>query len=230
MFRTRILAAMLLTGVALLAAPRSADAGTILVFGQNGVANTVTATDVAGTTTISAVNVAITISAIDAGFATPLQAFLNLTATNTSDAVLSPGGDIVQDYSGSFTITSAINGAGINFLSGVFTDTASGAPGGTSLTLNAADPPDTVTFTSDVIFTLGDPTSIAFAFTNLTPPLSIDTGGAGVGDDTINGFNASVAGNMSATGIVPAPAGLLLLAAGSPLLGFAGWRKWRKRA
>lgn len=216
-----------LTAMAFFAFAPRAQAATILVFGQNGTTNTITATAAGGSTTITGTGISVTITAIDAAIPTPLSAFLNFSVTNTSDAIVTGAGDISQDFGGSFTITSNANGTGINYLSGTFTDTASGAPGGNSLTLNAAQPPDTVDFTSDVISTLGDPTSLTFGFTNLTPPLAIT--GAGT-NATIASFTASVAGNMSATGVVPAPAALPLLLAGAPLLGLAGLRKWRKRA
>src|SRR5262245_41590728 len=103
--------------LAVASAPR-AEAATILVFGQNGVANTVTATTNGANTqtTISGVNVAVTITAILAGVATPVSAFLNLSATSTNAAVVAAG-NVTQNFSGTFGLTSGLGGTGTNYLS-----------------------------------------------------------------------------------------------------------------
>jgi hypothetical protein len=85
----------------------NARAGTILVFGQNGIANTLTASNngasgAAGGTTLSVAGASVTITAINAAISTPFAAFLNLSASSVADAVLDASGHIAQAYDGSF--------------------------------------------------------------------------------------------------------------------------------
>ena len=138
----------------------SAEAGTILVFGQVGTGEDFNATNngstgASGGTTLSAVDIAITITAIDNSSALPGSfpaAFLNLTATSVSNATIDGGGHITQDFSGSFSITELAGGAGVNYLSVTFLDTVFGS--GTGLTLTGFGPTGVPTLTSDVITTL----------------------------------------------------------------------------
>jgi len=173
-----------------------ATAGVILSFGQVGGAATITGTaNGAGTsTTITGTDVMITVTGIDAALGVPFNAFLTLNATSTSSALL-VAGHVIQAFSGTFTITSLAGGGGTNFLYG-----------GTSLTLSAAQPPQSLSFTSDVIPDLGTPTAMSLAFAGVTPPAHI-TG------TTLASFSSSVSGTFSAntTHKVPEPASLALL-------------------
>src|SRR5689334_10091130 len=164
---------LLLCSVVLLAA--TASATTILTFGQTGSGNTITGTNNgAGSTTITAVNVPITITQIDAGIATPFSALLNLSGTSTA-AATTVSGNVTQNFSGTFSITSGAGGTGTNFLSGSFSDTVFGAAGGASLTLSVSQPPDTVSFSSGVIAAseLNLARAISLSFANVTPAVSI---------------------------------------------------------
>jgi hypothetical protein len=210
-----------LSAVALfaVASAQPASATTILIFGQNGGANTVTSTDTAGTTTISGTDVAVTLTAIENGII-GTQAFLDFSFTSSGTATLSSG-EITQSFGGTFSICSTASGCATNYLTGTFSDQASGSNGGAQLTLGASTPGDTVTFTSGVITSLGLDRSLSFAFTNLSSPLSI------VGN-SINSFTASAAGNMSANigSQVPEPFSMVLV--GSGLL-LAGRRRFAAR-
>lgn len=146
------------TGLMSLALASTTAAGTILVFGQTGTdpPNLFTGARVGNSTTLSAVNIPVTITGINApgGLAASFpNAYLWLLATST-DSAKSVSGQIIQDYSGSFGITSALGGGGVNYLSGQFKDSVFGS--GTGLTLSASDAPpnvggETVAFSSAVI-------------------------------------------------------------------------------
>jgi hypothetical protein len=190
------------------ASTQAANAAVILTFGQTGGSNTITGTNVGGvSTTITATNVAVDITQILGG-GTP-SAFLTLNATSTGAATL-VAGNIVQNFSGTFTITSLAGGGGTNYLSGSFSDAVFGALGGPSLTLSASEPPDTVSFTSSVIpaLSLGLARGISLSFANVTPL-------AGITGTSLSSFASSVSGTFSANaGVVPEPASLFLLGSG----------------
>jgi len=194
-------------------------AGTILVFGQSGVnaPDLFIASRSGGTTMLSAVDIPITITGINNAHALPASfpdAFFDLSATNTNAATL-VNGQIVQDYSGSFAITSGMHGTGTNYLSGKFSDSVFGS--GTGLTLTASDAwpnaaGETVSFTSEVITLLGPPHAISFAFTNVTPSASI-------ADGTLDSMASNVAGSFSST---PEPNSVILLGLGVGLVVLTG--------
>ena len=198
------LATLALVGLVSVASTQAANAAVILTFGQTNQGNTVTGTNSGGaSTTITATNVPIDITQIIAG-ATG-SAFFTLNATSTGAATL-VAGNVVQNFSGTFSIT---NGA-TNFLSGSFSDAVFGANGSPSLTLSAGQPPDTVSFTSNVIPVglLGLARGISLSFANVTPLV-------GITGTSLSSFTSSVSGTFSANvGVVPEPASLLLLGSG----------------
>jgi len=223
LFRIALVAA----AAAFLGGGATARADTILVFGQNGTASTIAASNNgAGTTTIFGANIPVTITAISAPTATPISAFLTVNATNIAAATSSGGGNVQQSFAGNFTITSGVGGTGTNYLSGNFSDALFGS--GSGLTLTASNTPpstDTVNFNSGVITTLNPGRAISLSFTNVIPAVTIVNG-------SISSFTASVAGNMSANigqvtpPPVPEPA---TLAGGLIGLGCIGLARLRRR-
>ena len=222
--RGRAFFSLAVAGLIALAIPMSgAHGGSILVFGQNGTNSELTATNTgspgaAGGTVLSAVDIPVTITGIagsaPAGFP---EAFFNLSASSVTNAVPFQG-KIVQDFSGTFSITS-LDGGGTNYLSGSFNDAVFGAGSALGLTSSGAALP---TFSSAVISTLDDPRGISLSFSNVTPPAYIAS------EQTLGAFTSNVSGNFSAS--IPEPSSLILLASGSmPLLLVQLRRRSRKR-
>jgi hypothetical protein len=203
-----------------------ARAGTILVFGQTGAnaPDLFMATRSGSSTTLSALDIPVTITGINNSQSLPASfpsAYFDLTATNTNAAKLVDG-QIFQDYSGSFAITSGIGKTGINYLSGTFSDSVFGS--GTGLTLTVSDAPpnlpgESVAFISDVISMLGPPHAMSFAFTNVSPAASI-------ADNTLDSMQSNVAGSFSA---IPEPSSVILLGIGFGLVLLVARHRMRGR-
>lgn len=170
----------------------SANANQITAFGQSSNSNTVTATangtDTATTISVTDANIGITQLFANS----PVGALFSLTATST-DSVTGVGTALLQHYSGNFCLTSGAGCGGINYLTGNFSDAAFGIAGGAQLSVNVANPPDTLNLTSDVIPTadLLPPSSFTLSFSNVTP-------GLGEVGSTLGNFTASFSGVASA--------------------------------
>jgi hypothetical protein len=225
LMRSRVFSALLGLGfVGLAFSMASAQAGTILVFGQSGTSDQFTATNngatgLSGGTTLSAENIAVTVTGMANVVPLPAsfpQAYFNLSATSDSNATLDGAGHITQEFNGSFSITSGVNGTGMNYLSGKFFDAVFGSL--TGLTMTASGPAGVPTLTSDAIGDLGQSRAISLSFTNVNPPAII------TGNMTLGAFTSNVSGSFSA---VPEPGSLALLCPGVIGL-FALWRRSRR--
>lgn len=188
---------------------QAAGATTILAFTQTVGGSPITATENGANTatTIAGTDVAVNIGTLD-GAGANISAFLTLNATSTNAATLVVG-NVVQKYSGTFSVTSATGGGGTNYLSGSFSDQVFGS--GASLTLSVAQPPDSVTFSSSVIPAahLGLDRGLSFSFANVSPSVAIQ-------GSSLRSASMSVTGTASANvgSQVPEPATLLLLGSG----------------
>ena len=220
----------LLLATTLVVLPALASAATIITYGQTSGSNTVTGTANATGTHFSGTDIAVTITQIDAGIATPVNAYLDLVADSTSGATPSPSFTVVQHFRGAFTINSQTDGLGTDYLSGAFFDATFGLRGGSGLVLTS----DGV-FSSDVINSLSPPRNFSMTFTNVLPPVTTSTVQAANSADcapfftvgcndtgaTFGSFTGSVSGNASAA--IPEPATLGILGLG--LLGIAAVRR-----
>src|SRR3954470_4452161 len=99
------------TATALLALAPAANAVQIITFGQTGGSNTITGTASLTGTTWGGTDIPVFITQIDAPAVTPINAFLDVTATSTSGTT-NVGGLVGQHYSGSFSINSLANNTG----------------------------------------------------------------------------------------------------------------------
>lgn len=213
---------VLLAATAIVGLAASAAAAPVITFGQTSNTNTITASSNAAGTSFSDTGIAISISQIAAPLATPLPAFLKISAASDAPGATTVGGALVEHFDGAFAVTANANGSGTNYLSGVFNDAAITSTGSTSIGVFAS----TAAFTSDVVTALSLPRSLSLALTNVTPPVSLAAcGGCGSGQ-TIAAFDASIAGNASANAVAE-PGSLALLGVG--LLGLAGITQLRRR-
>jgi hypothetical protein len=197
----------------------AANASVLLIFGQTGTGDTVTGTQTGSSTTITS-DTTVDIDEIDAAsITTPISATFTLSATNTGPATMT-GGEILQHYNGTFSITSGAT----NFLSGTFSDAVFGAGGALTLSASNPSPTQSISFTSNVIA----PSLInafdragSLSFTDVTPPAAIVAG-------TLGSFTSDVSGNFSST--VPEPSTWAMMLLGFAGLGYVGLRKARTRS
>ena len=212
---------LLLAATALSLMTASASATQIISFGQTSGSNTITATDDGTVTNINTngTGAAILIDQLF-GVVTPpaIAAFMTLNATSIDAATLVGGLAVLQHYSGSFCISTGAGCTGTNELSGTFSDAAFGLNGGTQLSVNVANPPDTLVLSSSVIpaADLVAPSSFTLSMSNL-PALSID-------GNTIAAFTSSFSGVANAT-TVSEPGSLALMGIGLLGMGMISYRK-----
>jgi hypothetical protein len=186
----------------------SANAGTVLQFTQAFPTDFITATDVAGVTTLSTMNnpdggnmsVPILITNLN-GFPEPppgvlaFETFVGVTSTGPATPV---GGSITQTYSGTVEFTAGIGGTGLNYLTATFTNAVlSGSLN--SASLNATSP--NLILTSAVMPLIAD-MGMSIGMSGIASPLHI------AADGSVASFQAQNAGTYSA--IIPEPSGLCL--------------------
>ena len=130
---------------------------------------------------------------------------LTLNATSIGAATLAAGA-VTQAFGGSLSI---IQG-GFNLLTVNFTDLLQGSLNGGNPTLQASQPPDVFSGTSNVLdsLKLGQPRGFSFSFSNLS------NGGLGINGTSIRSGTADASGTFNATATVPEPTSMLLLGSG----------------
>ncbi len=226
--------------VVLLLPGSPADAGsTVLQFAQVSSSDTVTATDNgSGTTTLATTGTSN--GGLGESIYVQITNFLGTTETNlyayeTFVGVTSVGaagtdpfsGAVEQKFSGTIEFTSLVNGGGNNYLTAAFSALTlspilGGPPGGAAAYLNAAQPPDSLTMTSQYAGLL-PATGMSVGFSNVSPALSI------AGDGSLAGFIAQNAGTFSATiDPVPEPSTLFMASVAVVIGSLVRWNKRRK--
>jgi len=199
-----------------------ASAVTILTFGQQNNNLLITGTATATGTNLSGTDVPVTVTQIDAGVSVPTPAYFDLFATSTPAGAITASGLIIEHFTGTFSVNSAANNTGTNYLSGTFSDGALTRQGSTSIAVFAPDG----AFSSDVITDLSNP-SLTLGLTGVTPAVSLVAAANGSGQ-TINSFGATVDGNASATATeVTEPASLGILGGLLVAAGFIAHRRRR---
>lgn len=197
----KLLASLLLIILVILVNP--VHAATIIVFGQSTGVNLFTGDETAGTTVLDANDIPVTITTLNSS-SSNIDATFNLDATSTGIAVNVFGNVWVQPYTGSFSIT---DGLGFNYLSGIFDGIQLGIDGGQSFAFGSADPPLSLSFTSDVFgMPLNDPSAFSLSLTNVIPGVSIVNGSFG-------DFTSNISGTASAE-VIPEPTTMILLGTG----------------
>jgi hypothetical protein len=210
---------ILLTSALVATSFGGAQAAPILTFGSTSSSNNVIATEAGSddATTITATAVPVLITQIAGGMGS-INASMTLNATSTNAAMM-VSGQIMQTYSGSFSVTSGST----NYLSGNFVDALFGSGTGLTLTASSATAGESVSFTSSVIpaTDLGGPLALSLALSNVTPSASI------LGT-SLAAFTGHVSGTMSANAFAaPEPRSLAVLGVG--LLGLGAITRRRRR-
>jgi hypothetical protein len=219
-------------GAALLLLCSSANAGTVLQFGQINPADIVTATDSSGTTTLSTtgnvdgagVSIPVVITNF-LGASVLIPAFETYVGvTSVGPAVLFMGQDF-QAFAGTIEFTSVPGGIGATFLSATFagvglaTNDLFGANGGSAATLSASEPPASLVLTS-VFAVLPPVTSMGIGFSNLSPAMHIAS------DGSIASFTGQNTGTFSSSS-VPEPGTLSLASVAVVVLGTLAYARKR---
>jgi hypothetical protein len=121
-----------------------------------------------------------------------------------------PGSSISQAYSGIIRINSAADMSGTNYLTAVInTGLLKGVIGEFAAGYQAAEPTDSIGFTSDVVSAahMSSPRSVSLSFTGLSQSVNV-TGPAG--SRRFRTFRSNGTGTFSAAQVVPEPSTILL--------------------
>lgn len=215
--------ASLVLTVLILAFARPASATTILQFNQITFNDPFT---INGSGSITAVNVPVSVT-FNPSFCIVVGCnglmnglyIMNFTAMSTSAASLNAG-VIRQNQTGSISFVQPITL--VNLFTVNFTDEMLGSAGGSNPTLNASEPPDSFTGTSDVFdpSKLGIPRGLALSFSDWTP-------GLGLNGTELAAATADATGTFNVTS-VPESGSILLLSFG--LITLSAYRFIRTRS